>query len=179
MSSVIDSCGVLAWKAAALQWNKGKAHSFCTPFSASFLGSLSEALLHLIHLKHLCHYFSLLSVPTVLAGQLLNFVIFPHNQTNRDLTLFLTGSCCRNQMSFLLRSAGVWRKKRLKNSFNLPRPWLTELAKIKNIHTKVQTLKNKKIFKCPWQTVAFLLQCFRFRFLLLIAISIWLLKQKT
>lgn len=113
-------------------------HSFSTSFSASSPGS--HTLIPL--LKRLYSSFSLHSVPTVLTWQLLNCIIFPHSQTNRDLSPFLSGSW-GNQMSFLLRSAAVKRKKGTQKNLSYhPRPWLGELAKIKTIHTKVQTSKD-------------------------------------
>lgn len=76
-----------------------------------FLQTLSWLLLvYSIHF----HYISYLK------WQLLKLsLFFLCNQTNRDLTLFLSGSRRRNQMSFLLRSAGLGRKICL----DLPHPW--------------------------------------------------------
>lgn len=151
MSTVVDSHGVLARKAAALQSNKGKGHS-STAFSASFLGSLSCPLIHLIPIKHLYYSLSLQSVPRLLTWQLLNRVIFPHNRTDQFYYTSMkpTGiwvcswqeAGLRNQMSFLLRSAGVGRKETQKKKilFNRPHP---DLAKIKNMHSKAQTLTDR------------------------------------
>lgn len=108
----------LARKAAAMQSNKRGMHTLPTSFTASLLGSLSHPLIHFIsntsadHFHHSRQQQSWHVKP-------LNHVIFPHKpKTNRDLTVFLTGSRGRNQMSFLLRSARVGRKGDSKKIFS-------------------------------------------------------------
>lgn len=49
-------------------------------------------------------------------------VFFLAMKPNRDLSVFLAGNWGRNQMSFLLRSAGVGREKKQKKYFNRPLP---------------------------------------------------------
>lgn len=117
MSRLIDSHGVLARKVAVLQSNTVKGthtlcpnSSFCIiPWVITPLDPPQTSLLLIF-----------ITVSTNIHNRgASKSCYFPHNQTNGDLSSFLTGNCCRNQMLFLLRSAGVrGKKKRDSNVFS-------------------------------------------------------------
>lgn len=104
--------------------------------------------------KHLYFFFPLKPTPAFVAGGRLKPCYFSQKQTKGDLSPFLTGNFCRNQILFLLRSAGVERGKKTQTQMPVqPFPPMTERAgkKIKNIQSKKFNTPSVR----TWQTLAF------------------------
>lgn len=89
-------------------------------------GTLAFSLHCSFHLEPSSHFFSLQSVKKTQEAMLFS----PHNQTDGDPSVFLTGNSCKNQTLFLLRSAGEGKKKKTLNEgekkITRPHPWEQE-----------------------------------------------------
>lgn len=147
------------WQEKQLQCSqiKGGMHTLPTSFTASLLGSLSHPLIHFIPNTSTDHFHHSRQQQSWHVS-LYIMLFFPHKpKTNRDLTVFLTGSRGRNQMSFLLRSARVGRKGDSKKSFQ-PSPPMADWESCPKLKTLTTTLKKRLTFTFPLRAAALLRQ---------------------